>query len=292
MEFHIYEVSPRDGLQGLEQTISTATKLSLIDKLVKAGIDKIEVGSFVHPALVPNMADSDEVYAKVSQKYSNCELSVLIPNKRGVKRAKAVGATNFNIFMSPSEGFNNNNHNDTTQGVYRKYQDALQGIPKNNIRVYLSCVFGCPIDGEIGEERLIQALEWADQLGNTIVLSDTAGKATSRGIESVISLSRDIGITARIALHLHYGDDVEIMCDKLNIAYDMGVREFDSSITGLGGCPFVSGSGGNLATEELVEWAEKRGLRSGIDPKGLQDAINFANASIGKSKEALQITAQ
>jgi len=292
MDFHIYEVSPRDGLQSLDEKIPIQDKLTLIDKLVKAGIQKIEFGSFVHPHLVPNMADSDAVYSQTAQMYPNCELSALIPNKKGMKRAKAVGVRKFNIFMSPSESFNNNNHNDTMIGVYHRYMDVLTGIPRSDVRVYLSCVFGCPVDGEIEQERLIRALEWADRLGNTIVLSDTAGKATPNGIKSVIELSRRLSISAKIALHLHHGEKATSMQDKLDMAYEMGVREFDSSITGLGGCPFVPGSGGNLATEELVEWAEKKGLRSNLDHKSLNDAINFVNDSIGKSKEALQITAQ
>ena len=229
-DLNIYEVSPRDGLQGLGYTISTSDKLSLIEHIIKAGINRIEVGSFVNPKLVPNMADSEDVFSQSSSKHKNCELSILIPNKRGVKRAKSVGVEKINIFMSPSESFNNNNHNDTTYGVFEKYRDALVGISKSNVRVYLSCVFGCPIGGDITERDLIQSLEWADSFGNTIVLSDTTGRATSNSIKSVIELSRNIGVSAKIALHLHHGENLDHMENKLDAAYEMGVKDFDSSI--------------------------------------------------------------
>ena len=289
-DFEIYEVSPRDGLQNLDRQISTSVKLALIDHLVDAGLRRIEVGSFVHPKLVPNMADSSEIFTHSVKKHKNCEFGVLVPNKKGLKRARSIGAKKINIFMSPSEGFNNNNHNDTTYGVYTKYKDALSNIAKSNVRVYLSCVFGCPMSGNISQNDLIQSLEWAEEFGDTIVLSDTAGKATPESIRLLIQLTRNIGISSKIALHLHHGDDICSMHDKLNMAYDMGVREFDSSLSGLGGCPFVEGSHGNLATEELVDWAEKRGLRSSVDRQRLDSAISFVNSHIRKAKEALQIS--
>ena len=282
-DLEIYEVSPRDGLQNLDRQISTSVKLALIDHLVDAGLRRIEVGSFVHPKLVPNMADSSEIFTHSVKRHKDCEFGVLVPNKKGLKRARSIGAEKINIFMSPSEGFNNNNHNDTTYGVYAKYKDALSNIAKSDVRVYLSCVFGCPMSGNISQNDLIQSLEWAEEFGDTIVLSDTAGKATPESIKSLIQLTK-------IALHLHHGDDICSMHGKLDAAYDMGVREFDSSLSGLGGCPFVEGSHGNLATEELVDWAEKRGLRSNVDRERLDLAISFVNSHISKAKEALQIS--
>ena len=292
MDFHIYEVGPRDGLQGRNTITPTADKMELIDNIVKAGIDKIEVGSLVHPLLVPNMADSDVVYSQAASQHPNCELGVLIPNNKGMKRAKALGVQKYNIFMSPSESFNKNNHNDSSQGVFRKYLDALKGIRRRDVRVYLSCIFGCPMDGEIEEEALIKSLERADYFGKKIVLSDTAGLATPDSIQSVIQLANDIGVSANMALHLHHDGSKESMGEKLDMAYSMGVREFDSSIGGLGGCPFVTNSGGNLATEELVEWGEKGGLNTSVNLDGLKEAMNFVRRVIRKGKEALPYSAQ
>lgn len=289
-DFSIYEVSPRDGLQNLDHIVPTTTKVSLIDYLVEAGLKRIEVGSFVHPKLVPNMADSDEIYSHVAAKHRDCELGVLVPNKRGMKRARSIGVRKINIFMSPSESFNNRNHNDTTYGVYQKYKEVLVNTPKSDVRVYLSCVFGCPMTDYISQDDMIRSLEWADEFGDTIVLSDTAGKATPNSIKSLILLTRSMGVSAKIALHLHHGEDVSPMHDKLDMAYDMGIRDFDSSVCGLGGCPFVDGSHGNLATEDLINWAENRGLRSSIDRERLDSVISFVNSHIRKAKEALQLS--
>ena len=288
MDFHIYEVSPRDGLQGMDTIVPTMDKLDLIDLIIGAGIGKIEVGSLVHPKLVANMADSDVVFARSASKHRNSELGVLIPNKKGMERAKRIGVRNFNIFMSPSVGFNKNNHNNTPIGVFREYFDALKGIPRANVRVYVSCAFGCPIDGEINEEMLVKSLMWAGTFGKTIVLSDTAGLATSESIKSVIRAARDNGITSDMALHLHYGLNDVSMYEKLDSAYEMGVREFDSCIMGLGGCPVVIGSGGNLSTSELVKWGESRDLFCGV---GIEDIVEVNRFVKSKFKEQLPITA-
>ncbi len=288
MDFHIYEVSPRDGLQGMDTIVPTIDKLTLIDLIIEAGINRIEVGSLVHPKLVPNMADSDVVFARSASKHQNSELGVLIPNKKGMERAKRIGVSNFNIFMSPSVGFNKNNHNNTPLNVFREYFDTLRGVPRANVRVYLSCAFGCPMDGEISEEMLVQSLMWAGTFGKTIVLSDTAGQATGESIRSVIQTARDNGITSDMALHLHYGANDVSMYEKLDSAYEMGVREFDSCIMGLGGCPFVTGSGGNLSTSELVEWSASRLLSCGVDIEDIVEVNRFVKS---KFKEQLALTA-
>lgn len=287
MDFQIYEVTPRDGLQGLDTIIPTADKITLIDMIVNAGIKRIEVGAFVHPQLVPNMADSELVLKRAMQKHPDCELAILIPNKKGMEKAKKRGVERFNIFMSPSEGFTISNHNDTRANVFSKYCEIMKDIPKRDVRVYLSCVFGCPIDGEIEEDKLVESLRWAETFGDTIVLSDTAGQATGEHIEDVVRLIRKAEITSNIALHLHHGENDVPMTEKLDSAFFMGVREFDSCIMGLGGCPFVDGSGGNLSTEELVYWGLKNGLDCGIYPENLLAIEDFV---VRKLKEQLTLT--
>tara|TARA_R100001509_G_scaffold152667_1_gene113084 strand:- start:617 stop:1492 length:876 start_codon:yes stop_codon:yes gene_type:complete len=290
MDFEIYEVTPRDGLQGLDTIVPTSDKIILIDLLVQAGFKKIEVGSFVHPLFVPNMADSDIVLEKASEKHTKCDLSVLIPNKRGMERARERGVKKYNIFMSPSRGFTMNNHNDTKSNVYHTYAEIMAGVPRKDIRVYLSCVFGCPVDGEISDSNLIKSMKQAETLGDTIVLSDTTGQATSEDIASVMDLAKRHQITSDFALHLHHGMNNNSMSDKLDMAYDLGIREFDSCIQGLGGCPFVLGSNGNLATEDLVSWGEKRGLRTSTSREKLCNVIDFVSTSISKGQEALSYT--
>ena len=261
VDFSIYEVGPRDGLQSADTITPTANKVELIEKIAEAGIKNIEVGAMVNPNKVPNMADSALVYSRVAY-LSDCNLGVLVPNKKGVERALDVGVEKFNIFFSPSDFFNINNFGRTLSSIFTGYCDALEKIKKENVRVYLSTSFGCPMAGEIPEENMRKTLEWADTLGSNIVLCDTVGKANPTLIDEKMRLTENL--EADIALHLHHGLRKGRMLDNLSAAFDCGVTQFDSSIGGMGGCPFIPGSGGNLATEELVLWGEKENLDCGV----------------------------
>ena len=259
----IFEVGPRDGIQALSHAVSYDDKVELIKALAKSGLTYIEVGAFVHPKLVPNMADSDAVYAAVQGLSSN--LSVLVPNKRGIDRAKSVGANLFNIFYSPNEVFNMSNYGRDMNTIVEDYKVALEGIDPNSVRVYLSMSFGCP------DEDLAKAMEIAVEFGNKVVLCDTAGIATPVMIKKGYDIAKQY--TDNIALHLHHGP---YLMQNVDIAIDLGIREFDTSIGGLGGCPFIPGSGANLATEVFVKWCESRGIDCGVNSKDLKDAIKLA----------------
>jgi hydroxymethylglutaryl-CoA lyase len=143
-DFEIYEVGPRDGLQSRDTIVPTANKVQLIEEIANAGIRKIEVGSIVNPDKVPNMADSDVLFKQLPHLQYDCELAMLVPNRVGVEKAKKIGVENFNVFFSPSESFNMNNHGKMSSQVFTEYCTALDGIPKEKIRVYLSCIFGSP----------------------------------------------------------------------------------------------------------------------------------------------------
>tara|TARA_R100000455_G_scaffold7203_1_gene2881 strand:+ start:829 stop:1686 length:858 start_codon:yes stop_codon:yes gene_type:complete len=268
-DFEIYEVGPRDGLQSKDTIISTAHKVELIEQIAMSGIRKIEVGSLVHPEKVPNMADSDVLFKQLPHLQYDCELAMLVPNKQGVDRAKKIGVENFNVFFSPSENFNMSNHGRVSSQIFTEYCAALEGVPKDKVRVYLSCMFGCPYSGGIHHERMETALRWAESLGDTIVLADTIGNADPTLIRSAVDMTRSLGIKSNLALHLHHGRRKNRMFDNLSTAFDLGIREFDSSIGGMGGCPFVPGSGGNLATEDLVKWGKEEGLNCGVKPEDL-----------------------
>ena len=230
-----------------------------------SGIRKIEVGSIVHPDKVPNMADSQLLYKQLPHLQYDCDLAMLVPNKIGIDKAKNIGVENFNVFFSPSETFNMNNHGKMSNQVFTEYCTGLDGIPKENIRVYLSCMFGCPFVGAIKSEQMERSLRWADSLGGTVVLADTIGNADPMLIRNMIGMTRDMGLQADLALHLHHGKRKNRMFDNLSTAFDLGVRQFDSSIGGMGGCPFVPGSGGNLSTEDLVKWANDERLDCGVN---------------------------
>ena len=278
MDFSIYEVGPRDGLQSSDTITPTYKKIELIEKIAKAGIQNIEVGAMVNPEKVPNMADSAQVYEQISHLEPFCNLGVLIPNKRGLDRAKEVGASKFNVFFSPSDFFNTQNFGRSMASIFSSYCHALADVPKKDVRVYLSTSFGCPIAGEIPRSLMEKALDWADTLGSTIVLCDTTGEANPSIIRRTMKWTEEVD--ADIALHLHHGRRKGRMFDNLSAAFDCGVTQFDSSIGGMGGCPFVPGSGGNLATEELIMWADKEKLDCGVSIGDLRPLIQYVEKAI------------
>tara|TARA_R100000008_G_scaffold65801_1_gene42754 strand:- start:605 stop:1450 length:846 start_codon:yes stop_codon:yes gene_type:complete len=268
----VYEVGPRDGLQSAAINFSTDDKVEMIHLLQQAGLSKIEVGSFVHPQRVPNMADSDEVYQRVSE--LDCELGVLVPNQRGLDRAKVVGASKFNVFLSPSNTFNQRNLKLQLDDIFSSYKAMLYGIPKRDIRVYVSHAFGCPVEGRADLWDLHDILSQCAILGDNVVLCDTVGMAEVEDMKEVLSVTDNI--RARWSIHLHHNyQKHEKILDNVQVAYDYGIREFDSSIGGLGGCPFSPGSGANLATEELIHWADKNNLDAGLSIEDLQQSLHF-----------------
>ena len=269
VDFHIYEVGPRDGLQNTDVNVPTGAKIDLVRRLEGIGFAGIEVASFVHPKWVPHMADAEQVFLGVGKRHS-----VLVPNERGMQRALDVGATHFNIFYSPSEVFNKRNlaiDRKTAVGEYRK---MLYGIPKENIRVYLSCFFGCPEKGPLDEDLLRECVQEAALLGDTVVLCDTVGMATPQDIQAASSFAFEI--YGELALHLHHEEGEEERALALvSEAVSHGITLIDSSIGGLGGCPFMPESGGNLATESLVAWAVDNGLDCGVPRLALSPAFEW-----------------
>jgi len=259
----IFEVGPRDGLQNLPFVPSTEDKIHLIQLLRDAGLDHIEIASFVHPKAVPNMADAEEICDAFDDKEG---FSVLVPNQRGLDRAKDSGMDRYNIFFSPVESFNIANYGLKMKQILDNYEKCLQGIPRESIRVYLSEAF------DANNEDLAIAVQHGLRFGKTIVLCDTKGTAQPYDIASGIDTAHEF--TVDLALHLHHGKH---LMNNVAIGYENGVREFDSSIGGLGGCPFVEGSGANLATEDLVKWCEKSGIDCGLKYSDLKKARRLAH---------------
>lgn len=259
----IFEVSPRDGLQNLRHVVPTEHKIELVRLLTEAGLNNIEVASFVHPGRVPTMADAEDVFDGV--KGMDGTFSVLVPNQRGIDRARAVGATKFNIFFSPNEAFNKENYGISLDQILKGYNAALEGVPTSDVRVYISMAFGGCV------EELANAVQSGLKYGDKIVLCDTNGTANPFDIALGIDVANDY--TTNLALHLHQGKH---LLTNVETAYLHGVREFDASVGGLGGCPFVVGSGANLATEDLVAWCKKMGIPCVVDDKGLEKAVQYA----------------
>ena len=253
MRVSVYEVSPRDGLQNLPVFVDTEIKRRLIDNLYSAGIKKIEETSTAHPKLVPQMADAEKVFRKGS---------VLVMNKKGYDRALAMGAEKINIVFSPCEEFNMKNMKKTRSEIILMYKTFMK-IPKKNVRAYISMSFGSPYSGEVRENTMRSCIRDAKMFADTIVFADTVGVATPKKMKSLIKLAKEEDV--KIAIHLHHKGDEDKAMEIVKVALFGGVKEFDSSIGGLGGCPFSEDSGANISTERLVRSLHSWGFSTGID---------------------------
>jgi hydroxymethylglutaryl-CoA lyase len=262
----IYEVGPRDGIQSIEHRVRLRDKVRLVLTLFTSGLRDIEVGSFMNPDRVPNMADSGLVFKAV--KHLPCNLSVLVPNAEGIRRAKEVGATKLNIFFSPCDKFNRANYGQSYDAIVGHYREALEdeAIPREDVRVYISMAFDCSL------RELESAVLDALSLGSSVVLCDTAGTATPERVGA--GVAEALRLTDDVALHLHQS---RWLYANLRTGYDLGVRCFDSSIGGMGGCPFVEGSLANLPTERLVRWCAERDIECGVMLGDLSPALRWAN---------------
>jgi len=264
MKVTVYEVGPRDGLQNLKQFIPTEIKKGLINELYKAGLNNIEETSFAHPKYVPQMADAEKVFTKGS---------VLVMNQRGLDRALAVGAEKINIVYSPCEKFNMNSFGKTRSELITMYYTMLNGIPKENIRVYISMAFGSPYSGVVSPKLMQICIRDAKLLGDTVVLADTIGVATKEEISLWADMAKENNL--KTAIHIHHNGDEQKAIRTVRYALLEGIKEIDSSIGGLGGCPFVQESGANLSTETLVRHLNVWGFDCGITEQQLMPALKI-----------------
>ena len=265
MNISIYEVGPRDGLQALKRPVETATKKQLIASLYDAGLRSIEEVSFAHPRLVPQMADAEEVFDRGS---------ALVMNKRGYDRAVSAGVQKFNIVFSPCETFNMQNMGKTRSEIVLMYKTFMDKVPKSDVRVYISMAFGSPHSGTPRMPTLISCIRDAKMFGDTVVFSDTVGAGTRKEVAELAELAKNEGV--RPALHLHHNGNEGRALELVRAALFNGIYEIDSSIGGLGGCPFAANSGANLSTETLVAHLHAWGFTTGVDEKALKAASLIA----------------
>ena len=271
MDIEIYEVGPRDGLQNSMFSMSTNNKITLVRELYHAGLKNMEIASFVQPKRVPNMADAEEVF-EATKELGN--FGVLIPNQKGFDRAIKVGAEKMNVFFSVSKEFNKRNLNMSLQDKFKELDEMLIDVDRKNIRAYISCAFGCPFEGKPQEHALKDAMLKASYLAETVVLCDTIGAAHPTQMVQTLELTR--GLNANIALHLHENPNIKRdIFDNVKVAAEWGVSMFDSSINGLGGCPFIPNSGNNLSTNQLIHWANNNGYETNVDINNLHYATEL-----------------
>jgi hydroxymethylglutaryl-CoA lyase len=282
----IVEVGPRDGLQNEKQAIPTATKIQLIEMLVNAGLTYIEAGSFVNPKWVPQMADSAEVFAGINRK-ADITYAALVPNLQGYERAIAVNANEVAIFAAASEAFSQKNINCSIGESIKRFEALISAAQAQKIPVrgYISCVAGCPYSGHVDPATVANIAKELLAMGcYEISLGDTIGVGTAGQIKKLIDIvATDIGIE-KLAVHMHdtYGQALA----NIYAALEMGVSVIDSSVAGLGGCPYAAGASGNVATEDLVYLLNGLEITHGVDLPKLIQAGNFISKALNKQNQS------
>jgi len=245
----IVEVGPRDGLQNVSQAIPTEVKVAFIDALSHTGLDEIEVTSFVSPKWVPQLADAEAVCAQI-ERNPNVTYMALVPNEQGLERAVTGKVDKIAVFTAASETFSKNNVNATIAETIERFKLVVAGSPVP-VRGYVSTAFHCPYEGAIDPDRVVDVISRLLEIGcSEISIGDTIGKAQPDEVRSLLSRTLIICGVDKTAMHFHdtYGNAIE----NARASLEMGIRVFDSSASGIGGCPFAPGAKGNIATEALI----------------------------------------
>ena len=270
----IVEVGPRDGLQNEIEIVPTATKLDLIERLVQAGLQDIEATSFVSPKWVPQMGDHIQVMSGLKQ-YPGVSYSVLTPNLKGFEAAAQSGAKEVAVFAAASEAFSARNINCSIAESLERFEPVMQSAQRLGIKVrgYVSCVVGCPYEGKVDPDRVADVADVAERLFNLgcyeVSLGDTIGIGTPVDVQKMLeSVARRVPVHA-LAGHFHDTYGRALM--NIYASYQFGVRVFDSSVSGLGGCPYAKGASGNVATEDVVFLMNSLGAHTGVDLEKLVD---------------------
>jgi hydroxymethylglutaryl-CoA lyase len=277
----IREVGPRDGLQNEDVILTTDNKIRLIDRLGATGLEFIEVGSFVRPQNVPQMADTAEVFARIERR-PGIVYSAIAPNAIGARRAAAAGADAIQVFLSASESHNQSNVN---MSIAQSLAQAAEiaAIAHAAARMFdgvLSVVFGCPFEGDVPIERVLELCGRLLDLGaEQITLGDTTGMAHPRLIQAVALAFREHFPRAQLRLHPHSARGAGLA--NVLAALEVGVERFDASAGGIGGCPFAPGAPGNICSEDLIHMLHEMGIATGVDLPALLDCARMLEAMLG-----------
>ncbi|HUP66147.1 MAG TPA: hydroxymethylglutaryl-CoA lyase [Thermoanaerobaculia bacterium] len=264
-EVRIVEVGARDGLQNEKATIPAAAKVSFIEALADAGLPVVEAGAFVHPKWVPQMADTAEVIRAIRRK-PDVDYPVLVPNIKGLERALEAGVDSISIFTAASETFNQRNINMTIEQSFEAFAPVAARARAEGFRMrgYVSCACGCPYEGAVAPERVLEVAARLLDLGcYEVSIGDTIGSGTPRQVQGLIGLLLQVMPAGRLAMHFH--DTRGMAIANTLAALETGVATYDASAGGLGGCPYAPGASGNMATEDLVYFLASLGIETGVD---------------------------
>lgn len=278
----IVEVAPRDGLQNEKQTVSVETKVELIERLAASGEKTIEAGAFVSPKWVPQMAASDEVMARI-KRAEGVSYPVLAPNMKGYEAARAAGADTVAIFGAASESFSKKNINATIAESLDRFRAIVEAAKADGVRVrgYVSCVLGCPYEGKVPLANVVRVSKALYEMGcYEISLGDTIGAGTAGEARAMVrAVAQDVPVAA---LAGHYHDTYGQALANIWASLEEGVRTFDSSVSGLGGCPYAPGASGNVASEDVVYMLEGSGFETGIDLDRLVETSRWISDRLGR----------
>ena len=279
----IVDVGPRDGLQNQPESVPLDAKVKLVDMLTGAGVPSVEVGAFVSPKWVPQMADTADVMRLISRR-AGVSYPVLVPNMKGYEAAKAVGCEEVAIFGAASETFSQKNINCTIAESLDRFRPVAEAALADGVRVrgYISCVLGCPYEGDIAPAAVADVARELDAMGcYEVSLGDTIGTGAPVKAQTMINAVAAHVPSDRLAAHFHdtYGQALA----NLLAVMQQGVAVIDTAVAGLGGCPYAKGASGNVATEDVLYMLDGLGIETGIDMDKLLTASHFISGVIGRA---------
>lgn len=286
VEVKIAEMGPRDGLQNESANVPLSTRIELVNRLSNCGLHYVEAGSFVSPKWVPQMADSASVFSGIQRKHG-VTYAALTPNMKGFEQALVAGVDEVAVFASASEGFSQRNINCDINTSLERFKPMLEAAATQNLRVrgYVSCIFACPYDGNTQPEQVLNVAQRMLDMGcYEISLGDTIGVGTPGKTRTLLKhLQKQVSLSD-FAMHFHdtYGQAIA----NTYVSLEAGVRAFDSSVGGLGGCPYAKGASGNMATEDLVYLLEQEGLSHGVDLAALSVTGQWISAELGRNSQS------
>ena len=281
-KIQIVEVGPRDGLQNEKEWVPTKTKISLIEKLADAGLTKIEATSFVSPKWVPQLKDAHEVFTGI-KRISGVSYPVLTPNMKGFERALEADAKEIAVFSAASEAFTQKNTNCSIEESINRFRPVLEEAKINNIPVrgYISCVLGCPYQGKVAVENVVNLAAKMTEMGCfQISLGDTIGAGTPVQAKRMVQKVSEKIPVSKLAIHFH--DTRGQALTNIYACLELGVTVIDASVAGLGGCPYAKGATGNVATEDVVFMLHGMDIETGIDLNKLIETGRFISGVLGR----------
>jgi len=281
-EVRMVEVGPRDGLQNEAKSLPSAVKIALIERLADAGLSAVEAGAFVSPKWIPQMADSADVLAGLRRK-PGVRYPVLVPNMRGFDAARAAGAQEIAVFAAASETFSRRNTNCSVAESFERFAPVVAAAKREGIAVrgYVSCVVDCPYEGPIEPAVVTSVARRLLDLGcYEVSLGETIGTATPGRVRTMLAAVMEAVPREKLAVHLHdtYGQALA----NLMAALELGIAVADSSVAGLGGCPYAKGAAGNVASEDVLYLLNGLGIRTGVELEKLAAVGRFISAELGR----------